>query len=128
MSTIKPLFLVLLLSGCVSTSTITINPNAKVSELSGLDKCNFNFQCRRIGIGYEFCSHIEEGTADTLHYSTLIGKENIGILKEIVAREIAEEEIKARKYLSDPDNPPECQPYFRMGPSPVCSNNRCITK
>ena len=128
MDILKILLLGLFLSGCFSKATVLINENAMVSELSGLDRCNFNYQCKRIGIGYAFCSHIEEGTAGTLHYSTLIGKENINRLKVMVAKEIAEEEARIQKYLSDPDNPPECQPYWRSAPDPVCSNNRCITK
>ena len=123
----RTLLIGLFLGGCVTTPTFMIPENAKVSELPELDACNTNSQCRRIGIGYAFCSHIQEGTAKTLHYSTLIGKDNIIRLKEIVATEIAEEK-KMQVILSDPDNPPECQPYFRTSPDPVCLNNRCITK
>ena len=73
MNLLKSLLLGLTLTGCLSSKAVIIPENAKVSELLRLDKCYFNLQCERIGAGYKFCSHIEEGAEGTLNYSTLIG-------------------------------------------------------
>lgn len=129
MSIFRTFLLGMLLTGCSSKTIPLISEHSAVSELSGLDKCNFNFQCKRINIGFAFCSHIEGGGNDYLLYSTLIGKENIVRLKELVEKEIVEEKARYDEYwANNTDQLQECQPGYRLLPSPVCSNKKCVIK
>ena len=114
-----PIFL--FLSGCVSIPDIAIREDSNLSDLAGINACNFNYQCQKIYTGFNPCG----AHTGYITYSTLIGKENIDNLRKAVIKDRKDEE---ERYFASTGGTYECQPSVRLWPDPVCSNNKCLMK
>jgi hypothetical protein len=121
MTILRNALLCLLLSSCVARPSLQISESSNLAEIKVLDKCNFNFQCKKIHTGFNPCG----AHTGYLLYSTLIGGENIANLKLAVAKNRADEEAE---YWARNGDLYECQPAFTLWPNPVCSNNVCVIK
>ena len=121
MSFPKYLPMLLFLTGCVSTPDIEIREDSKLSGLSGINICNFNYQCKKLYTGFNPCG----GHTGYITYSTQIGKENIDNLKKSVIKDRKDEE---ERYFAFTDGSYECQPSITLWPNPICSKNKCLIK